>query len=406
MTDPKMPEPGSQLWVPIWALGALTLTGSLAMHIFVPALPSASQDLGVSAAAMQLTISVYILGMAVGQLVYGPLSDRLGRRPVLMAALSLYVLAGIACYYAPGLGLLVGARLMQALGGCAGLVLGRAILRDTSATEDIASRLALLTMIMVVGPSLAPLAGGYVTQFFGWRAIFLVLAGIGLLNLASVVLVIPETRVRADKPTRVLEGMTVLLKLPQFRWLVLGGACATTSMYGVITAAPFIFETNLHRPAHEVGPWLALVVLAVALGNFLIKVTAGRVPLRRMLALANWVTLGAGLALLGAVLFVPLTAAIFMAPVFVFCLATGVTSPIATTEALSIRPDHAGAASGLYGFTQMVVAALCTVAVGLGGDPALAAALVTAGVGALAMFAFRIAARHRDDAVRVLRPRG
>ena len=392
--------------VPLWALGALTLTGSLAMHIFVPALPSASQALGVSAAGMQLTISVYILGMAVGQLIYGPLSDRRGRRPVLLAALSLYVLAGLGCFFAPGLGWLVGARLMQALGGCAGLVLGRAILRDTSATEEIASRLALLTMIMVVGPSLAPLAGGYITQFFGWRAIFLVLAVIGMLNLVSAVLVIPETRILAAKPGKVLDGMAALLKLPQFRWLVLGGACATTSMYGVITAAPFIFETDLHRPAHEVGPWLALVVLAVAMGNFLVRLTVGRVPLRRMLVLANWVTLGAGLALLGVVLFVPLTAAIFIAPVFVFCIATGVTSPIATTEALSIRPELAGAASGLYGFTQMMVAALCTVAVGLGGDPALAAALVTAGVGALAMFAFRRAARHRDDGLRRLTPRG
>lgn len=386
--------------VPVWVLGALTLTGSLAMHVFVPALPGAAKDFAASIPAMEMTISVYILGMALGQLIYGPMSDHFGRRPVLMGALSLYVLAGVACYLAPNLDLLIAARFVQALGGCAGLVLGRAILRDTTEPAQIASRLAVLTMIMVVGPSLAPLVGGVVVQYLGWRAIFVLLMAIGLANLASVVLLIPETRPAAAAKARFTEGTRALAGRADFRWLVLGGACATTSMYGVITAAPFIFEVDLHRPAHEVGPWLALVVLAVALGNFVIRLTAGRVPLAQLLAVANWMTLGAGLALLAVVLFVPLSAPVFMAPVFVFCLATGVTSPIATSEAMGILPEFAGAASGVYGFVQMVVAAICTTLVGLGPDPALSAALVTAGVGALAMVAFRVAARQRAAALR------
>jgi DHA1 family bicyclomycin/chloramphenicol resistance-like MFS transporter len=237
-----------------------------------------------------------------------------------------------------------------------------------------------------------------VVQHFGWRAVFVVLIAIGLANLASVLLLIPETRPAAAAKAKFTAGTKALAARPDFRWLVLGGACATTSVYGVITAAPFIFAVNLHRPAHEVGPWLALVVLAVALGNFAIRLSAGKVPLRLLLAVANWMTLGAGLALLGVVLFVPLSAAVFMAPVFVFCLATGVTSPIATSQALAILPQYAGAASGLYGFTQMMVAALCTTLVGFGQNPALSAALVTAGVGALAMVAFRIAARYRSQA--------
>lgn len=391
--------PVSRPLVPIWVLGALTLTGSLAMHVFVPALPGAAAQFGASTARMEMTISVYILGMAIGQLLYGPLSDHFGRRPVLMAALGLYVVAGVACWLAPSLDLLIVARLFQALGGCAGLVLGRAILRDTSQASEIASRLAVLTMIMVVGPSLAPLIGGFVVQFLGWRAIFLLLLAIGLANLASVVLLIPETRPEAAAHAKFTAGIKALAARPDFRWLVMGGACATTSMYGVITAAPFIFEADLHRPAHEVGPWLALVVLAVAMGNMVIRLTAGKVPLRILLKIANWMTLGAGLSLLAVVLFVPLSAPVFMAPVFVFCLATGVTSPIATSEAMGILPEFAGAASGVYGFVQMMVAALCTTLVGLGPDPALAAALVTAGVGALAMLAFRVAARHRAAAL-------
>ncbi|MFT4151665.1 MAG: multidrug effflux MFS transporter [Paracoccaceae bacterium] len=382
--------------VPIWILGALTLTGSLAMHIFVPALPTAGASLGVSPGQMQFAISLYIVGMAVGQLVYGPLSDRFGRRPVLLAALSLYVAAGAVCHFATGIGALLTARLLQALGGCAGLVLGRAILRDTSSSDEIAGRLALLTMIMVVGPALAPLIGGEIVQHLGWRAIFVVLVVIGLFNIASILWLIPETR-PADAPGgNFLSGVTTLLKIPRFRWLVLGGACATTSMYGVVTAAPFIFERDLHRPAHEVGPWLAVVVLAVAMGNMAIRATAGRIPWPRLLRAANWLTLLSGLALPLIVMTVPLTIGLFIAPVFVFCFATGLTSPLATTAALSIRPDLAGSASGLYGFSQMVVGAICTVLAGMGGDPAMAAGLVMAGVAAVAMLAFRMAARLSD----------
>lgn len=391
--------PGGATRVPFWALAGLTLTGSLAMHVFVPAMPAAATALHASDSEMQLTISFYILGMAGGQLLYGPISDRFGRRPVLLVALTVYAIAGLCCFLSPGIGLLIGARLLQAVGGCAGLVLGRAILRDISPPAEIASRLALLIMLMVIGPALAPLAGGLITEHLGWRAIFLFLVAIGIFNIASILLFIPETRPEgAARPQNFFGAIRTLVGIPAFRWLVLGGACATTSMYGTITAAPFIFEKHLHRPAHEVGPWLAAAVLAVAAGTLLVRAASGRMPLPVLLRAANWLTLLSGLAMPVVVLTVPLTAPVFFAPVFLFCLATGVTSPIATGAALSVRPDLAGSASGLYGFTQMIVAALCTVLVGFGSDPALSAGLVTAAVGATAMLAFMRAARFATAA--------
>src|SRR3954454_23593720 len=145
---------------PLWLLVLITLSGTLAMHMFVPALPSAAVDLGASVAAMQTTISLYILGLAFGQLVYGPLSDRFGRRPTLMLGLALYTAAGLAATLAPGVGALIAARLVQALGGCAGLVLGRAMVRDTAEAKDAVRRLALLTLMMMAGPGVAPLIGG------------------------------------------------------------------------------------------------------------------------------------------------------------------------------------------------------------------------------------------------------
>ena len=141
---------------PLWLLTLITFSGTLAMHIFVPALPEAARDLGASIGGMQMTVSVYIFGLAVGQLAYGPLSDRFGRRPVLMAGLVLYALAGLAAAFAPDVHSLIVARLLQALGGCAGLVIGRAIVRDTALPQEAARRLAMMNLMVAIGPGAAP----------------------------------------------------------------------------------------------------------------------------------------------------------------------------------------------------------------------------------------------------------
>ena len=178
---------------PLWLLALITFSGTLAMHIFVPALPMAAADLGVGVATMQMTVSFYILGLAAGQLVYGPISDRFGRRPTLMVGLVLYTLAGLWAGLAPDAQALIVARLCQALGGCAGMVLGRAIVRDTSATEEAAKRQAMMNLMVTLGPALAPLMGSLLAFHFGWRSIFILLCGLGIANLVLAWQLLPET---------------------------------------------------------------------------------------------------------------------------------------------------------------------------------------------------------------------
>ena len=146
--------------VPLWLLGLFTLSGTLGMHIFVPALPAAAKDLHATPAALELTISLYILGLAVGQLVYGPASDRFGRRPTLLVGLSIFTIASVAALFAPDTNTLILARFFQAIGGCSGLVLARAIIRDTSQAHEAARRLALTNLLVTAGPAVAPLIGG------------------------------------------------------------------------------------------------------------------------------------------------------------------------------------------------------------------------------------------------------
>lgn len=365
------------------------------MHIFVPALPRAGADLGASVGAMQLTVSLYILGLAFGQLVYGPLSDRFGRRPVLMAGLVLYTAAGLVAAFAPGVEALIAARLFQALGGCAGLVLGRAIVRDISATSDTARRLALMNLMVTLGPGVAPLIGGALASTAGWRSILWLLVALGIVNLMLAWRRLPETgstAARSDART-LARNYAGLLGSPAFLGYAVGGGCATTSFYAFVSAAPFVFVNELHRPEVEVGVYLAIMILGIWLGSILTSRLIGVVPMKPLLIRSNLLSVVAAFVLLAAILFGFLSAALAVATMFVFTLGVGIAAPVALTQAVSVNPLVVGSASGLYGFAQMAVGALCTALAGLGGDPALAAALVLVVAGVIGQAAFWVASR-------------
>ena len=371
----------------------ITFSGTLAMHVFVPALPAAATDLGVGVATMQMTVSLYILGLALGQLFYGPVSDRFGRRATLMVGMTLYTVAGAAAALAPSAGALVAARLAQALGGCAGLVLARAIVRDLAAATEAARRLALMNLMVTLGPALAPLLGSALVLHLGWRSIFVLLAGLGVANLLLAWRLLPETAIigRAIDTAGLLRNYLRLLRSPAFLGYAVGGGCATTSMYAFIAVAPFVFAQQLHRPAYEVGPLLALLVLGVWIGSVLASRLVGRLPLRRLLIGANALSVLAAFLLLTVVLADRLSVAWVVLTMFLFTLGVGTAAPAALAQALGVNPMVIGSASGLYGFTQMAVGALCTALAGLGSDPALAAALVLATAGAVAQLSFWIA---------------
>lgn len=268
--DPPNPPRSSSPTVPLWLLALFTLSGPIAMHMLVPALPHAARDLGASVGAMQLTISLYILGMAVGQLGYGPVSDRFGRRPVLVAGLILYSVASIAAFFAPTIHALIAARLFQAFGGGAGLALSRAIVRDTAKPPDIARRLALMNLMVTLGPGMAPVIGGALSTSFGWRTIFLALGALGVINLLLLWRLLPETRAITGpvSAATIAKDYRQLLQSPSFIGYAIGGGCATTSMYAFIGAAPFILVDELHRPPFEVGIYLGLLVGGFSLGHY------------------------------------------------------------------------------------------------------------------------------------------
>lgn len=172
--------------VPLWLLALITLTGTLAMHIFVPALPLVAAHFNATAGTTQLTLSAYIVGLAVAQLAYGPFSDTYGRRPVLMLGMLLYTAASLLALTSTSIDVLIVARFFEGLGGGAGLVLGRAIVRDTNTGEGAARKLSTMNLIVVAGPGLSPVVGSLLAAVSGWRIIFVALGLLGLMNFYLV----------------------------------------------------------------------------------------------------------------------------------------------------------------------------------------------------------------------------
>jgi DHA1 family bicyclomycin/chloramphenicol resistance-like MFS transporter len=391
-TPPQRPH------APLWLLALVTFSGTLAMHIFVPALPIAAKNLGAGMGAMQMTVSLYIFGLAVGQLLYGPMADRFGRRPVLLFGLGLYSAAGLVAALAPDVHALITARLFQAIGGCAGLVLGRSIVRDTAGPQEATRRLALMNLMVTVGPSIAPLVGGALATALGWRSIFYALFALGIVGLLFTWRLLPETGTPGARldASALARNYGQLLRSPAFLGFSIGGGCATTSMYAFIASAPFIFVDQLHRPAHEAGIYLAILVSGVWLGSFLTSHLIQRVRVDRLMIRSNALSVLAAFVLLGGVLSGHLSVALAVGTMFLFTVGAGMASPAALTQAISVNAQVIGSASGLYGSTQMAVGALCTALAGMGHqNPALAAALVLAGAGIVAQLSFAVALRHQ-----------
>lgn len=341
-------------------LAAATAMGPLAMQIYLPALPAVQSAFGTSLALTQLTFSAFVFAIGPAQLLYGPLADRWGRRPALIAGLALCFAGSVACYLAPDIYWLIGARMVQAVGGAAGLVIARAILSDIYGTDEMAGRLATLVMVMVVAPTLAPLVGGYFTDWYGWRSLFLVVSVLGLLVTAAVLRWLPETLPEEDDGERESLGLGVkrLMGKPLFHAYTAQAVLSVGMFYVFISTAPYLMESVMDRPAREYGFWFLLLAGGYTLGNL----TSTRYSHR--LGVDAMILRGSLVAAVGTLAMVSLTGAGWWAPMALFLPMTivtyssGLAAPNAQTGAVRQSPRRAGTASSLLGFSQQTVGAL------------------------------------------------
>ncbi|MGQ0677482.1 MAG: Bcr/CflA family multidrug efflux MFS transporter [Rhodospirillales bacterium] len=390
-TGGPAPQPARWLRIErIVILGAMISMAPMGIDMYLPSLPELERAFAAAAGQVQLTLSTFFLGFALGQAVYGPISDRFGRRPPLFAGLALFAAASVACAYAPTIEALTGLRFLQAIGACAGMVIARAMVRDLFDVRDAARVFSALMLVVGLAPILAPLLGGYLLLWFGWRAIFLSLAAFGVAVIALAWLRLGETR--KPGPAGSLKAGAVaavyldLLKSRRFMGYALSGGVTISGMFAYIAGSPFVFIELYGVPAQQFG-WL---FGANALGLVLAAQVNGRLMRsadpHRVLAAMLLVEAGAGLALLAAALTGIGGLVGVWLPLLVFVSGLGLVMPNATALAMAPHGEHAGAASALLGVMQFGLASLAATALGaIQADSAVPMALVVAGAGALGL---------------------
>ena len=349
-------------------LVALTAMGPFSMQIFLPALPAIQTAYGVDVATAQLVFSLSGVAMALGTLAYGPLADRHGRRPVLIAAVVLFVVGGVVATLAPTIELLILGRILQAAGGVSGLVLSRTIVRDLFDRSRAAEMIAWLTVGMVAVPMVSPTIGGILVDFASWRLNFLVPAVVGVVLFVATLLALPETRPAATAARTgggAFEGAGRLVRHPHFLGYTLHATGSFSAFFASLAGAPYVVQEVMGEPATVYGLWFIAMAFGFMLGN----VTAARLSawfgLDRMIAAGTLLVLGG----VGATLAVMLNGAWTPAALFVPMIATGygqgLGMPNAQAGALSVDPALAGTASGVGGFAQMAVASAVAQLVGM-----------------------------------------
>lgn len=352
------PAPSNRLLLGL--LAAITAAGPIAMNIYLPALPRVQAYFGTSVAEVNLTVSLPLIAFAIGVFVYGPVSDRFGRRPVILGGQLVFALGNLLCLFAPSFGMLLAGRVVQALGTSAGLVVARAMLGDLYGREKMARMLAYLTMIIVIGPTVSPLIGGFVTEAFGWHALFGLLLATNFVILAVVWRFLPETRSDADRrqgASGLARMSLAVVRQPAFLGLALQSGLIFAVFLAFISIVPYVM-VSLGHSSTEYGLWYLAVAIGYFLGNWVVTRFATRAGLRRLIEMGMAIQLvsavgGAGLVLAG--LWQP--AALFL-PMGVLSFGQGLALPNITASAVALAPRTPGAASSMLSFSQQLIGAI------------------------------------------------
>ena len=345
-------------------LVAISALQPIALNLLAPATPALTRHFASNYATIQLTLTLFLVAVAVTQLVIGPLSDRFGRRPCVNAGVALFALGSVLGALAPSTHVLLIARVLEGAGGGAVFALSRAIIRDTANRDEAASQIASVTMVMVVAPMLAPWLGGQIETALGWRAIFWFMTLFAACVLIFTAMRLPETAPNIGGQSSLFAVFRAFPELARDRGFLLNvaaGTSASAAFFVFIAATPFIVVETMGRGSDVYGSYFILNALGYMIGNFAMSRLAVRVGTPKMVRLGlviSFIGTGAGFALSLSPWWSPLT--LFL-PLAVNAIGNGLTIPGATAEALSARPELAGSAAGLLGATQLGISAALTV---------------------------------------------
>jgi MFS transporter, DHA1 family, multidrug resistance protein len=366
-------------------LGALQAFAPLSIDMYLPAMPVMERVFHASAGAVQSTMVTFLLGFGLGQSLYGPITDRFGRKPPLYASLLLFILSSAACALSSSIPWIAAFRMVQAVAACGGSVVSRAMVRDLFPPEELRRVFSMLVLVLGVSPVIAPLIGSYLLLWFGWKAAFVTQALLGCVCIAGMHFRLPESLSHdAKRPLRldlIRSSYEQLMKDKTFLGASVVCGFSSAGTFAYITSAPFVF-INLYKVPTERFGWL---FGAIAAGMVVASQINGRmphrIPLWRVLRLANLVQLAAGLLLLASVLTGIGGLPGVFAGVFAYVSAQGFVFPNGSAIAMMRHGKIAGTASALLGTNQFLIAAIATIFLGFLDNPAAPMALVIAASG-------------------------
>lgn len=353
----------------ILILGSLTALAPFSIDMYLPGFPAIAKDLNTTIAKVALSLSSFFIGISAGQLLYGPLLDRYGRKKPLYFGLVIYIIASAGCALATSIDALIALRFIQAIGSCAATVAAVAMVRDLFPVKDSAKVFALLMLVLGVSPMIAPTLGGYITANLGWHTIFIILLGIGVFNLIASYLWLPEAY-KPDtsmslKPRPIINNFIKVIREPQFYTYALTGALAFAGLFVYISGSPLLFM-GIFKVKEETYGWIFALLSVGFIGSsqvntlLLKRFKSEQIIFFAMLAQVITIVF----FLVGGINgWFGLSATVFLLFKFLCCL--GFVSPNASALTLAPFTKNAGSASALMGAIQMGLGALASVGIGL-----------------------------------------
>lgn len=346
----------------ILILGALSTISPFSIDMYLPGFPAIADDLHTSIAQVELSLTAYLVGIAAGQLLYGPLLDRFGRKLPLYIGMAVYIIASLGCAMTSSIHALITMRFLQALGGCAGMVAAQTLVRDLFPVNKTAQAFSSLTLVIAVSPMIAPTVGGYVTVAFGWEAIFVILAILAALIICSIYFVLPEGR-KADasmslKPLAVIKNFYNVLREPQFIVYASAGGVAMAAPFAFIAGSSDVFMNQYHVSEKQYG-WIFATIAAAIIGSTQLNhILLKRFRSEQLIRVTLIYQTVVGIFLVAGTWYHWFNEYALIAVMFVFLAGQGITGP--NTTALSLAPfsRRTGSAASLLGSFRMAIGGL------------------------------------------------
>ncbi len=360
---------GRKKFTIVLILGTLSALGPFSIDMYLPGFTAIAKDLQTTTSKVSLSLSSFFIGISVGQLFYGPLLDKFGRKNPLYFGLGLYVLASIGCAFCTTIDALIATRFLQAFGGCAGMVAARAIVRDFFEPDEIPKIFSLLMLVIAVSPIIAPTSGSFFSATFGWQSIFIALAAIGFFTLLAVVFAMPATRpgdrTLSLRPAKIISGFWEIFMHPQFMTYAFAGAIASSGLYAYIAGAPYVFMEIYGLSAQQFGWIFAFIAAGLITSSQFNTLALGKYSSHQILKVALFCQATSGVLLLLSFLTGLATLFSSIALIFIFLSCQGFAFP--NSSALSISPfvANAGRASALMGAVQLGIGAITSALVSI-----------------------------------------